>query len=64
MNAIHPGEPEGVDASMLLLRDMATDKKWAEILKDVVVLIIPQYNIEGVINRSSYSHANQDGPDR
>lgn len=63
MNAIHPGEPEGVDASMLLLRDMATQKEWAAILKNIVVLIIPQYNIEGVINRSSYSRANQDGPE-
>ena len=63
MNAIHPGEPEGVDASMLLLRDMATQKEWEPILKDVVVCIIPQYNIEGVINRGSFSRANQDGPE-
>jgi len=63
MNAIHPGEPEGVDASMLLLRDMATNKEWEKILKDVVVCIIPQYNIEGVINRGSFSRANQDGPE-
>jgi len=63
MNAIHPGEPEGVDASMLLLRDMATQKEWIPVLKNVVVLIIPQYNIEGVINRGSFSRANQDGPE-
>src|ERR1039458_6157956 len=63
MNAIHPGEPEGVDASMLLLRDMATQQDWAKILENVVVCIIPQYNIEGVINRGSYSRANQDGPE-
>jgi len=63
MNAIHPGEPEGVDASMLLLRDMATQKEWEVILKDVVLCIIPQYNIEGVINRGSFSRANQDGPE-
>src|SRR6185437_5650948 len=38
-------------------------KEWEAILKDVVVCIIPQYNIEGVINRGSYSRANQDGPE-
>jgi len=63
MNAIHPGEPEGVDASMLLLKDLATNPSWATVLKDVVICIIPQYNIEGVLNRGSYSRANQDGPE-
>jgi hypothetical protein len=63
MNAIHPGEPEGVDASMLLLRDLATKKEWNPVLKDIVILIIPQYNIEGVLNRGGFSRANQEGPE-
>ena len=63
LNAIHPGEPEGVDASMLFLRDIATQKEYAPLLTDVVLVIIPMYNIEGVLNRSSYSRANQNGPE-
>ena len=64
MNAIHPGEPEGVDASMLLLRDIATNNNWTEIMKNVVVCIIPQYNLEGVINRNAFSRVNQNGPEQ
>ncbi|WP_165499670.1 M14 family metallopeptidase [Pedobacter frigidisoli] len=58
-NGIHPGEPEGIDASMMLARDLLkTDK----LPKDVVICIIPVYNIDGSFNRSSTSRANQNGP--
>ena len=59
-NAIHPGEPCGVDASMMLARDVLINKSKA--LKDVVLVIIPFYNIGGGLNRGSYSRANQNGP--
>ena len=36
-NAIHPGEPDGVDASMLLLRNLALNKNNA---KDVILAVI------------------------
>lgn len=62
-NAIHPGEPCGVEASMMLTRDLATDKNLKKLLKDVVVVIIPYYNISGALNRNSHTRANQDGPD-
>ncbi len=61
-NAIHPGEPCGVDASMLLIRDLLTKEELIELLDNVVVAIIPMYNIGGVLNRSSHSRANQNGP--
>ncbi|WP_316802508.1 M14 family metallopeptidase [Pedobacter nototheniae] len=58
-NGIHPGEPEGVDASMMLARDLLkTDK----LPKDVVICIIPLYNIDGSFNRTGTSRANQNGP--
>lgn len=60
-NAIHAGEPCGVDASMMLARELATTHK--ELLKEVVVVIIPFYNIGGVLNRNSHSRANQNGPE-
>lgn len=61
-NAIHPGEPCGVEASMLLLRDYLHDQNKADLLKDVVIVIIPFYNIGGGLNRGAYSRANQLGP--
>ncbi len=62
-NAIHPGEPCGVDASMMLARDLMIDPAKHKLLEDVVVVIVPYYNISGAHNRGSYSRANQDGPE-
>ncbi len=59
-NAIHPGEPCGVDASMMLARDVLQNSIPA--LEDVVIVIIPFYNIGGGLNRGSFSRANQNGP--
>ncbi|MEO1525894.1 MAG: M14 family zinc carboxypeptidase [Planctomycetota bacterium] len=62
-NAIHPGEPDGVDASMAFARDLAFDNdRYGEALKNVIVAIIPFYNIGGALNRNSHSRANQNGP--
>ncbi|MDQ0636909.1 hypothetical protein QF042_000474 [Pedobacter sp. W3I1] len=58
-NGIHPGEPEGVDASMMLARDLL---KAGKLPKDVVICIIPLYNIDGSFSRSGTSRANQNGP--
>lgn len=61
-NAIHPGEPCGVDASMMLMRDLVKNKGNSQLLEDVVVVTVPFYNISGGLNRGSFSRANQDGP--
>jgi hypothetical protein len=58
-NGIHPGEPEGIDASMMLARDLLKANK---LPKDVVICIIPIYNIDGSFNRTGTSRANQNGP--
>lgn len=63
-NAIHPGEPDGVDASMMLIRDLLfhpEKKKW---LDQVQIAIIPYYNVGGARNLNSHSRANQLGPDQ
>lgn len=57
-NAIHPGESDGVDASMMLVRDLARDGLPA----NVIVAVIPLYNIGGALNRNSGTRANQNGP--
>jgi len=60
-NGIHPGEPDGIDASMLLLRDLATAK--IKVPKNTIIVVIPIYNIGGSLNRNSFSRANQNGPE-
>lgn len=62
-NAIHPGESDGVDASMAFARDLAMDHlRYDDVLADVIIAIIPVYNIGGALNRNSHSRANQNGP--
>jgi hypothetical protein len=57
-NGIHPGEPEGIDASMMLVRDLLQKKK---LPNDVVVCFIALYNIDGSLNRG-VSRISQNGP--
>ena len=59
-NGIHPGEPDGIDASMLLVRDIATNKY--TLPTNVLLALIPVYNIGGCLNRSSNYRVDQDGP--
>ncbi len=59
-NGIHPGEPDGIDASMMLLRDAAQGK--ITVPANVVLAVVPVFNIGGMLNRGSYSRANQNGP--
>ena len=62
-NAIHPGESDGVDASMAFARDLVCNgEAYDKLLKDVIVAIIPFYNIGGALNRNSSTRANQNGP--
>lgn len=60
-NGIHPGEPDGIDATMMLMRDLANTK--IKVPKNTIVVAIPVYNIDGMLNRNSFSRANQNGPE-
>lgn len=59
-NGIHPGESDGIDATMMLFRDLAGDSINAP--KNTVLATIPIYNIGGALNRNSTSRTNQNGP--
>lgn len=59
-NGIHAGESDGIDATMLLFRDLALKNMDAP--KNTVVVTIPIYNVGGALNRNSTSRANQNGP--
>ncbi|MEP2936958.1 MAG: M14 family metallopeptidase [Gilvibacter sp.] len=59
-NGIHPGESDGIDASMMLMRDLANGT--IESPENTIVAVIPVYNIGGALNRNSHSRTNQNGP--
>lgn len=59
-NGIHPGEPDGIDASMMLLRDAASGK--IKVPENIVLAVVPVFNIGGALNRGCCSRANQNGP--
>jgi hypothetical protein len=60
-NGIHPGESDGIDATMLLMRDLAQGK--IEAPKNTWIGAIAVYNIGGALNRNSTSRTNQNGPE-
>ena len=60
-NGIHPGEPDGINACLIWINDWIKAGKKTENLP--VIGIIPAYNVGGMLNRSSSSRANQEGPE-
>jgi hypothetical protein len=63
-NGIHPGEPEGVDACMAIVRDLCFDPAKLAALGKTVLLFVPLYNVDGALNRANTSRVNQDGPEQ
>lgn len=59
-NGIHPGEPDGIDACMVLSRDIVQNK--FKLPSNVVLAIIPIYNIGGALNRGKNYRVDQNGP--
>lgn len=59
-NGIHPGESDGIDATMMLFRDYANKK--IAIPRNTIIVTIPVYNIGGALNRNSTTRPNQNGP--
>ena len=61
-NGIHPGESDGIDASMLLLRDIVQNDTLQKKYENSIIAVIPVYNVGGAFNRNSHTRANQNGP--
>ena len=61
-NGIHPGEIEGKDACMLLLREILVTKEKSHLLDNLILLIIPVLNIDGHERLSQFNRPNQNGP--
>ena len=61
-NGIHPGESDGIDASMMMLRDIVQSDSLKKVYANTLIAVIPIYNIGGALNRNSHTRANQNGP--
>jgi len=59
---IHPGESEGKDAGLMLIRDICIHKKYPELLENTTILFIPIFNTDGHERFSAYNRINQNGP--
>ncbi|MBO6606266.1 M14 family metallopeptidase [Psychroserpens sp.] len=60
-NGIHPGESDGIDATMMLYRDIVQGK--INMPSSTVLVTIPIYNVGGSLNRNSTTRTNQNGPE-
>ena len=58
---IHSGEVEGKEATLMYLRDLLKQKN-PEILKDVVLFVVPDLNADGNEKISKKNRTNQNGP--
>ncbi|HHN47797.1 MAG TPA: hypothetical protein ENN08_02500, partial [Bacteroidales bacterium] len=59
---IHPGEPDGKDAGLVLIRDMAIHGKHLDLLENITLLFIPIFNVDGYDRFGPYNRINQNGP--
>lgn len=58
---IHPGESEGKDAGLMLVRDLASGIR--DLLDHVSVIFIPIFNVDGHERFGPYNRINQNGPE-
>lgn len=61
--AIHPGEPVGKDAGLMLFRDMVIHNKHQEYLENTTILFIPILSVDGHERFGPYHRINQNGPE-
>lgn len=61
-NNIHPGEPEGNDATMMLVREILSSENCEALLQGFRILILPIFNPDGHRASGMYNRVNQKGP--
>lgn len=61
-SGIHPGEIEGKDTALMLVRDMSVTKLHADWLDKMIIVVIPVFNVDGHDRFSKYHRISQDGP--
>src|ERR1051325_1051172 len=60
---IHPGEIDGKDAGLMLLRDMTVRGTKADLLGAANFLFVPIFNVDGHARTSRFGRVNQRGPE-
>jgi hypothetical protein len=61
---IHPGEIDGKDAGLMLLRDMTVRGAKRDLLEHANFLFVPIFNVDGHERSSKFSRVNQRGPEK
>ncbi|GAB1350616.1 M14 family metallopeptidase [Ignavibacteriales bacterium] len=61
-NGLHPGEIDGKDASMMLLRDILITQEKEYLLENITFLVVPVLNADGHERMSHFNRVNQNGP--
>ncbi len=61
--AIHPGENEGKDVLMALVRDLTVSGKHADLVDEAVLVLVPIFNIDGHERFGPFNRINQNGPE-
>ena len=62
-SCIHAGEPDGKDASLMLMREIAITKTRASLLDHAILLFIPIFNVDGHERFGPHNRINQNGPE-
>jgi murein tripeptide amidase MpaA len=61
--AIHPGENEGKDVLMALVRDLTVSGKHAALIDHAVLVLVPIFNVDGHERFGPFNRINQNGPE-
>ena len=59
---IHPGENEGKDALLALVRDLVLEPAENDALEKLILVVVPIFNIDGEARRGPFNRINQLGP--
>ncbi len=59
---VHAGEPDGKDAGLMLIREIAITGKYLKWLDKISFVFMPIFNVDGHERFSAYNRINQNGP--
>ncbi len=62
LNGIHPGEPDGIDASVEFAEELFAEAELRNLSEHVTVVIVPVFNPDGMLQRGN-TRVNQNGPE-
>jgi murein tripeptide amidase MpaA len=61
---IHPGESDGKDAGLITLREMLQEKELPGALREIAILFVPAFNVDGHERMGRWNRPNQNGPEQ